>query len=96
MEFKERQRRQIEEEEERRKADAKQKHSSANTHPDYEFEYRVQSPDSVQESDSTISDLSPVPGSALWEADIDEIDLVKGEEGFGFTILDYAVSCQVN
>ena len=99
MEFKERQRRQTEEEEERRKADAEQKHSSANAqfeynanYPDYEFERPVQSPDSMQESDSSISVLSPVPGSTIWEAVIDEIDLVKGEEGLGFSILDFVVS----
>ena len=100
MEIKERQRRQTEEEEKRKMADAEQKSLSENLHYNYninypgyaEYEHQVPSPDSLQESDSSGSVLSPVPGSTIWEADINEIDLLKGEEGLGFSILDFAVS----
>ena len=100
MEFQERQRRQTEEEEKRKRADAEQKSLSENLQYDYninyptyaEYDRQVQSPDSMQGSDSSTSVLSPVPGSTLWEADLNEIDLVKGEEGLGFSILDFAVS----
>ena len=100
MEIKERQRRQKEEEEKIKMADAEQKSLSENLHYNYninyqgyaEYEHPVQSPDSMQESDSSASVLSPVPGSTIWEAEINEIDLVKGEEGLGFSILDFAVS----
>ena len=103
MEFKERQRRQTEEEEERKRADAEQKRLSANVQYDYNtnypgyesYEHQVHSPDSMQGSDSGSSVLSPVPGSKLWEPDITVIDLLKGEDGLGFSILDFAVSLKV-
>jgi len=56
----------------------------------------IQSPDSAHESfatdatDSSASILSPVPGSGFWESEVSEIDLVKGDEGLGFSILDFA------
>ena len=101
MEFKERQRRQKEEEEKRKRTDTKQNSLSDNLQYDYninypgymEYERQVQSPDSMQESDSSGSVLSPVPGSTIWESDICEVDLLKGEDGLGFSILDFAVSC---
>ena len=99
MEFKERQRRQTEEEERRKIATAKQRSLSDNLQYDYnysgymEYERQVQSPDSMQESDSSGSVLSPVPGSTMWESDIHDIDLLKEEGGLGFSILDFAVSC---
>lgn len=107
MEIKERQRRQTEEEEEERKrADAEQQHQqqqqnrlSANlqydyntNYPGYEYERQVHSPDSMHGSDSSSGVLSPVPGSKLWEPDVTMIDLLKGEDGLGFSILDFAVS----
>ena len=106
MEIKERQRRQTEEEEERKRADAEQQQqqqqnslSAANlqydyntNYPGYEYERQVHSPDSMQGSDSSSGVLSPVPGSKLWEPDVTVIDLLKGEDGLGFSILDFAVS----
>ena len=41
--------------------------------------------------DSSTSVLSPVPGS-VWETEATEIELVKGVDGLGFSILDFAVS----
>lgn len=49
---------------------------------------QVGSPD----TDSSMGVLSPVPGTGFWEPDITEITLHKGEEGLGFSILDFAVS----
>ena len=107
MEIKERQRRQTEEEEERKRADAEQQqqqqsHLSANlqydynaNYPGYEYERQVHSPDSMPGSDSSSGVLSPVPGSKLWEPDVTVIDLLKGEEGLGFSILDFAVSWSI-
>ena len=43
-------------------------------------------------SDSSLSVLSPVPGTGFWEQDIATIQLHKGDEGLGFSILDFAVS----
>ena len=43
-------------------------------------------------SDSSGSVLSPVPGPGLWETEITKIDFVKGPQGLGFSVLDYAVS----
>ncbi len=40
--------------------------------------------------------LSPVPGSTSWESDLSEIDLIKGQEGLGFSLLDFAVSSDVS
>ena len=45
------------------------------------------------ESDSSVGMLSPVPGSTSWESNLAEIELVKGNEGLGFSLLDFAV-CQ--
>ena len=108
MEIKERQRRQTEEEEERKRVDAEQQQQqqqhrlSANlqydyntNYPGYEYERQVHSPDSIQGSDSSSGVLSPVPGSKLWEPDVTMIDFLKGEEGLGFSILDFAVSWRV-
>ena len=36
--------------------------------------------------------LSPVPGSTSWETELSEIELVKGSQGLGFSLLDFAVS----
>lgn len=47
--------------------------------------------DSMASEDSTTSALSPVPGS-VWETEVSEVQLVKGEHGLGFSILDFAVS----
>ena len=44
------------------------------------------------ESDSSMGMLSPVPGSTSWEVDLAEVELVKGNEGLGFSLLDFAVS----
>lgn len=43
------------------------------------------------DSDSSVGVLSPVPGSTRWESDLSEIELVKGSEGLGFSLLDFAV-----
>lgn len=43
-------------------------------------------------SDGSVGMLSPVPGSTSWESDLSEIELVKGAEGLGFSLLDFAVS----
>ena len=53
----------------------------------------VRTPDSEmqQESDSSPSVLSPVPGSTSWESELSEIELYKGPEGLGFSILDFPV-----
>ena len=59
----------------------------------------IHSPDSARDSfatDSSTSALSPVPGSGFWESEISEIDLEKGEEGLGFSILDFTVSLFVS
>ena len=48
--------------------------------------------DSMASEDSYSSIISPVPGIGLWESDVTEIDLPKGKEGLGFSILDFAVS----
>ena len=107
MEIKERQRRQTEEEEERKRADAEQQQQQQNRlsanlqydyntdYPGYEYERQVHSPDSMQGSDSSSGVLSPVPGSKLWEPDVTVIDLLKGEDGLGFSILDFAVSWRI-
>ncbi len=50
----------------------------------------LQSPDSILDSDSSL--LSPVPGSTLWEDELSEVILEKGNQGLGFSILDFAVS----
>ena len=48
--------------------------------------------DSMASEDSTTSILSPLPG-AVWENEVTEIELVKGDNGLGFSVLeDYAVS----
>ena len=44
-----------------------------------------------QDSDSSPDVLSPVPRSTSWESDISEIELVKGNKGLGFSLLDYPV-----
>lgn len=49
---------------------------------------QVGSPD----TDSSTGVLSPVPGTGFWEPDISLVTLHKGEEGLGFSILDFAVS----
>lgn len=49
---------------------------------------QVGSPD----TDSSMGVLSPVPGTGFWEPDITQVVLHKGEEGLGFSILDFAVS----
>ena len=50
---------------------------------------QVVSPD----TDSSLSVLSPVPGTGFWEPDVAQVTLLKGEEeGLGFSILDFAVS----
>ena len=49
---------------------------------------QVGSPD----TDSSLSVLSPVPGTGFWEQDVTRIQLHKGDEGLGFSILDFAVS----
>ena len=43
-------------------------------------------------SDGSVGMMSPVPGSTSWESDLSEIELVKGAEGLGFSLLDFAVS----
>lgn len=43
-------------------------------------------------SDGSVGMTSPVPGSTSWESDLSEIELVKGTEGLGFSLLDFAVS----
>ena len=48
--------------------------------------------DSVASDDSSAGILSPVPGSGLWEIDAIEVELQRGNEGLGFSILDFAVS----
>ena len=100
-ELKERQREQ-DEEEERRKSDGEQKRDSALLQFDYSslsylssnnfsgFDEPLQSPDSIHDSDSSL--LSPVPGPTLWESEMSVVELVKGNEGLGFSILDFAVS----
>ena len=65
--------------------------------PDSNFDlsdHEVQSPDSdlQQGSESSGGMLSPVPGSTSWEPDLSEIELVKSQEGLGFSLLDFAVS----
>ena len=57
----------------------------------------IQSPDSGEQhgSDSSVGMLSPMPGSTSWESDLSEIGLMKGQEGLGFSLLDFAVSCTV-
>ena len=63
---------------------------------DVHVDQQVTSPDSMQdESDSSTSVLSPVPGSTLWESYLSEIDLEKGVEGLGFSILDFQVQCPI-
>lgn len=60
--------------------------------------HNVPSPDpemahlAVERSDSSAGMLSPVPGSTSWESELSEILLVKGTEGLGFSLLDFAVS----
>ena len=49
---------------------------------------QVGSPD----TDSSLDALSPVPGTGFWDPDISLVSLHKGEEGLGFSILDFAVS----
>ena len=49
---------------------------------------QVGSPD----TDSSLDVLSPVPGTGFWDPDIALVSLHKGEEGLGFSILDFAVS----
>ena len=56
---------------------------------------QLRSSDSNRDSfctDSSTGILSPVPGSGLWESEITEIELPKGDKGLGFSILDFAVS----
>ncbi len=100
-ELKERQRQA--EEEERMKSDEDHNRDSALLQFDY-ASYRsssqmsgldesLQSPDSILDSDSSL--LSPVPGSTLWEDELSEVVLEKGNQGLGFSILDFAVSCLV-
>ena len=45
----------------------------------------------ASEESSTSTALSPVPGSA-WENSVTVIKLIKGREGLGFSILNFAVS----
>jgi hypothetical protein len=45
-------------------------------------------------SDGSMGMLSPVPGSTSWESDLSEVELVKGSEGLGFSLLDFAVSVE--
>ena len=49
--------------------------------------------DIQHESGSSAGVLSPVPGSTSWELDMSEIELLKGKEGLGFSLLDFAVRC---
>ncbi len=54
-----------------------------------------QSPESPRDSygtDSSVTALSPVPGSGLWDSEVSEVELMKGMEGLGFSILDFSVS----
>lgn len=44
------------------------------------------------DTDSSLGVLSPVPGTGFWEPDLAQVALLKGEEGLGFSILDFAVS----
>ena len=88
------------EEEERRKSDEDHNRDSALLQFDYSsyrsssqmsgLDENLQSPESILDSDSSL--LSPVPGSTLWEDEITEVALVKGNQGLGFSILDFAVS----
>jgi hypothetical protein len=36
--------------------------------------------------------LEPLNSAAMWSTDVEEIVLVKGEKGLGFSILDYQVN----
>ena len=106
-ELKDRQLRQVEEEE-RRKADAEQRNSARSQTVEFDYSpyittpnttfmlpMYIHSPDSARDSfatDSSASALSPVPGTGFWESEISEIDLEKGGEGLGFSILDFTVS----
>ena len=40
---------------------------------------------------SSAGTLSLVPGSTSWELELSEIELVKGENGLGFSLWDFAV-----
>lgn len=37
--------------------------------------------------------LEPLTGLAMWSSEPQVIELVKGERGLGFSILDYQVNC---
>lgn len=37
--------------------------------------------------------LEPLTGLAMWSSEPQIIELVKGERGLGFSILDYQVNC---
>ena len=48
--------------------------------------------DSIASEDSSACVLSPVPGSGLWESGVVDVELQRGNDGLGFSILDFAVS----
>ena len=51
--------------------------------------------DSMASEDGSAEVLSPVPGSGLWENEVVEVELPRGDEGLGFSILDFSVSTQL-
>lgn len=61
-------------------------------HGDQDSDLHHQHHLNIPESDSSVGILSPVPGSTSWESNLSEIELVKGNEGLGFSLLDFAVS----
>ncbi len=66
----------------------------SNTNYDYRFEGHPSPTPPHQVARDRVQSgevLSPIPGSTSWESDLSEIELFKGEEGLGFSLLDFDV-----
>ena len=102
-EFKERQKRQAEEEGEQESLDScttsgwllydhSSPQDSALDALDMDTSIDTMCPDSKpQQQQPTSVILSPVPGWISWDLEVSEIELVKGKEGLGFSLLDFSV-----